>query len=292
MWLDVSQDPAVGNNQSKAQFWQRIIEDYHSKKPSSNMSDRNVRSVQCRMQLIHRDCKKFNGCLRQIELMHPSGANEQIIMQRANELFTQMKGYEDGFKFDHVWPILKEYLEVQAQAQSHIGVSSDLDENMREYPNSPNSLTPPFNVNLSDDNNFGGSSSSQRPEGVKKSKLKRKQDEEMSNFLQSIKGENEKFHELFKNSAAKSDRGLDVLQKKIEAEQEKNRIRQQVRDDNIMLINPDSIEDLERRASIRSEQQLIMQKRRQAHMTNTSNVFDMFGQFPNLGGSGSGLSEY
>ncbi|KAL8467184.1 hypothetical protein ACS0TY_036049 [Phlomoides rotata] len=30
MWLDVSQDPAVGNNQSKAQFWQRIIEDYHS----------------------------------------------------------------------------------------------------------------------------------------------------------------------------------------------------------------------------------------------------------------------
>ncbi|KAL8545765.1 hypothetical protein ACS0TY_005768 [Phlomoides rotata] len=102
MWLDVSQDPAVGNNQSKAQFWQRIVEDYHSKKPSKNMSDRNVRSIQCRMQLFHRDCKKFNGCLRQIELMHPSGANEQIIMQRANELFTQMKRYEDGFKFDHV----------------------------------------------------------------------------------------------------------------------------------------------------------------------------------------------
>ncbi|KAL8526077.1 hypothetical protein ACS0TY_015335 [Phlomoides rotata] len=63
MWLYVSQDPAVGNNQSKAQFWKRIVEDYHSKKPSSNMSDRNVRSVQCHMQLIHRDCKKFNGCL-------------------------------------------------------------------------------------------------------------------------------------------------------------------------------------------------------------------------------------
>ncbi|KAL8523276.1 hypothetical protein ACS0TY_013307 [Phlomoides rotata] len=207
MWLDPSQDPTVANNQSKAQFWQRIVEDYHSKKPSSNMSDRNVRSVQCRMQLIHRDCKKFNGCLRQIELMHPSGANEQII----------------------------------AQAQSHIGVSSDLDENMREYPNSPNSSTPPFSVNLSDDNNFDGSSSSQLPEGVKKSKLKRKQDEEMSNFLQLMKGENEKFRELFENSAAKSDRGLDVLQKKVEAEQEKNRIRQQVRDDNIMLINPDPL---------------------------------------------------
>ncbi|KAL8491553.1 hypothetical protein ACS0TY_023232 [Phlomoides rotata] len=213
-------------------------------------------------------------------------------MQRANVLFTQIKRYEDGFKFDHVWHILKEYLEVQAQAQSHIGVASDLDENMREYPNSPNSSTPPFTVNLSDDNNFGGSSSSQRPEGVKKSKLKRKQDKEMSNFLQSMKGENEKFWELFENSGAKSDRGLDVLQKKVEVEQEKNRIRQQVRDDNIMLINPDSIEDPERRASMRSEQQLIMQKRRQAHMTNTSNVFDMFGQFPNLGGSGSGLSEY
>ncbi|KAL8524945.1 hypothetical protein ACS0TY_014534 [Phlomoides rotata] len=59
-----------------------------------------------------------------------------------------------------------------------------------------------------------------------------------------------------------------------------------------MLINPDSIEDPERRASIRSEQQLIMQKMRQAHITNTSNVFDMFEQFPYLGGSGSGLSEY
>ncbi|KAL8529049.1 hypothetical protein ACS0TY_006496 [Phlomoides rotata] len=228
MWLDVSQDPAVGNNQSKAQFWQRIVEDYHSKKLSSNMSDRNVRLVQCRMQLIHRDCKKFNGCLRKIKLMHPSGANEQIIMHRANVLFTQIKGYEDGFKFDHVWPILKEYLEVQAQAQaqSHSGASSDLDENMREYLNSPNSPTPPFTVNLSDDNNFGGSSSSQCPEGVKKSKLKRKQDEEMSNFLQSMKGENEKFWELLEKSAAKSDRGLDVLQKKVEAEEEKNRIRQ------------------------------------------------------------------
>ncbi|KAL8548223.1 hypothetical protein ACS0TY_007518 [Phlomoides rotata] len=244
------------------------------------------------MQLIHKDCKKFNGCLREIELMHPSGANEQIIMQHANVLFTKMKGYEDGFKFDHVWPILKEYLQVHDQAQPHIGVCSDLDENMRKYPNSPNSSTPSFTVNLSDENNFGGSSSSQRPEGVKKSKLKRKQDEEMSNFLQTIKGENEKFRELFENSAAKSDRGLNVLQKKVEAGQEKNRIRQQVRDHNIMLINPDSIEDPERRASMRFEQQLIMQKRRQAHMTNTSNVFDMFGQFPNLGGSGSGLSEY
>ncbi|KAL8530845.1 hypothetical protein ACS0TY_007758 [Phlomoides rotata] len=169
MWLDVSQDPAVGNNQSKAQFWQCIIEDYTSKKPSSNMSDRNIRPVQCRMQLIHKDCKKFNGCLRQIELMHPSGANEQIIISNVYlcNMQPQMKGYEYGFKFDHVWPILKEYL--QAQAQSHIGVSSYLNENMRECPNSTNSSTPSFTINLSDENNFGDSSSSQRPEGVKKS---------------------------------------------------------------------------------------------------------------------------
>ncbi|KAL8542802.1 hypothetical protein ACS0TY_003618 [Phlomoides rotata] len=83
---------------------------------------------------VLKDCKKINECVRQIELMNPSGANEQVILQRANELLMGQKGYED------------EYLQTQTETQGV--VFSELEENMM---GSPNHSLPPFTINLSDD---------------------------------------------------------------------------------------------------------------------------------------------
>ncbi|KAL8548253.1 hypothetical protein ACS0TY_007540 [Phlomoides rotata] len=88
--------------------------------------ERNVRSVQRRMRDILKDCKKFNGCL-----------------QRANELLMGQKRYEEGFKYDHVWSILKEYLQTQTETQGV--VFSEPEENMM---GSPDPSLPPFIVNL------------------------------------------------------------------------------------------------------------------------------------------------
>ncbi|KAL8503068.1 hypothetical protein ACS0TY_021985 [Phlomoides rotata] len=40
-WLDVSQDPITGNNQSRVKFWERVADEYNRVKPSLKM-ERNV----------------------------------------------------------------------------------------------------------------------------------------------------------------------------------------------------------------------------------------------------------
>ncbi|KAK6141990.1 hypothetical protein DH2020_019616 [Rehmannia glutinosa] len=210
VFLDISQDPIVGTNQTREQFWKRIEDKYNSGKPSSNIQDRNQRSLQCRMQTILKDVRKFNGCLQQIEYLNPSGANEQILLERANELLMQQKGYSGGFKFDHVWYVMKDYV----QSETAGGVSSFPKENIQESPISPNPSLSSFSINLSDENISGGSSS-HRPEGVKKSKLKRKQSEDASNFANTVKEENAKLRELLLSSISKKERVVELEMKKI-----------------------------------------------------------------------------
>lgn len=77
VFLHISQE---GVFQSRDLFWKRMIEKYHFEKPSSNISDRSQRSLQCRMETILKDARKFNGCLQQIEHPNPDGANEQLIV--------------------------------------------------------------------------------------------------------------------------------------------------------------------------------------------------------------------
>ncbi|VYS53255.1 unnamed protein product [Arabidopsis thaliana] len=50
---------------------------------------------------------KLRGCVNQIENKNPSGASIEDILNQAKMLLTQYEKYKRGFKFDHVWPILK-----------------------------------------------------------------------------------------------------------------------------------------------------------------------------------------
>ncbi|XP_020259093.1 uncharacterized protein LOC109835533 [Asparagus officinalis] len=50
------------------------------------------------MQTLLTAIGKMRGCVNQVENLNPSGASEQDID----------KNYKKGFKFDHVWPILKD----------------------------------------------------------------------------------------------------------------------------------------------------------------------------------------
>ncbi|KAK6127374.1 hypothetical protein DH2020_038885 [Rehmannia glutinosa] len=261
VFLDISQNESVGANQSRVQFWKCVEDKYNSEKPNSTIPDRNQRSLQCRMQTILKDARKFNGCLQQAESLNPSGANEQILLEHAKELLMQEKGYNNGFKFEHVWFILKDFV----QSKTTSGVSSFPEENMLESPISPNSSMSSFSINLSDENSSGRSS--RRPEAVKNSKLKRKSSEETSTIC-AFKEENEKLRELLLSSIGKKDR--EVQMKKIEAQNRKSEIKELVREDNILMINLDTISDLERREFFRLEQQYIMQKRRLAQQPSSS----------------------
>ncbi|XP_042467266.1 uncharacterized protein LOC122050432 [Zingiber officinale] len=103
----------------------------------------------------------MKGCIRQIEHLNPSGASEQDILTRAKMLFAQDPKYTKGFKFDHVWNILK-----------------DIEKFGTDTMNTASMKSRQQNANA--DN---GGSSIKRPPGVKKAKMKKKNDEQIAKVI-------------------------------------------------------------------------------------------------------------
>lgn len=79
MYLDISQDPITGVYQSSDQFWSRVVDTYNNAKVF-NWEIRNKKSLQHRFANIEKAVKKLNGCVRQVEMLRPSGASEQDIV--------------------------------------------------------------------------------------------------------------------------------------------------------------------------------------------------------------------
>ena len=92
VYLDISQNPIVGINQSKDQFWARIEYDYNNPQSEFTITQsRPKRSLQCRMQVILTAVGKLRGCIRQVENLNPSGASEQdIVSIYCYSLFTNL----------------------------------------------------------------------------------------------------------------------------------------------------------------------------------------------------------
>uniref|UniRef100_A0A0D3CFN1 No apical meristem-associated C-terminal domain-containing protein n=1 Tax=Brassica oleracea var. oleracea TaxID=109376 RepID=A0A0D3CFN1_BRAOL len=144
VYLEISQDPIVSNNQALKQLMCTIL-----------YSVRNLKS-----------------CVIQVENMHLSGASEHDIMEKAKNLLVQDPKLKKGFKFDHVWILMKDIPKFSDNV--NVGIPN----NEGETIGSPTSQSPglsSFSINLSSDD--GGSNSSQHPIGSKKAKLKRKLDE-------------------------------------------------------------------------------------------------------------------
>ncbi|KAK3211052.1 hypothetical protein Dsin_015758 [Dipteronia sinensis] len=112
---------------------------------------------------------------------------------QAKILLTQDKKYKKGFKFDHVRPILKDFQKFTDndsvtsafRRQSGNFVSSQEDSPTLESPTSVSHGLSSFSLNITNDD-FGGSSS-QRPIGVKKAKLKRRAEDDNSKFMDTSK---------------------------------------------------------------------------------------------------------
>ncbi|CAN6990150.1 unnamed protein product [Brassica rapa subsp. trilocularis] len=79
VYLDVSQNPIIGINQSKDQFWARVENEYQISE-IFNRQPRPRRSLQTRMKTILSAVSKLRGGVNQIENKNPSGASEQDIV--------------------------------------------------------------------------------------------------------------------------------------------------------------------------------------------------------------------
>ena len=209
-------------------------------------------------------------------------------MNRAKVLLTQDKKYKRGFKFDHVWPILKDMQKFSdndnatstLRRRRGYNVSSQEDSPTPESPTTASPGLSSFSLNISSDD--AGGSSSQRPIGVKKAKLKKRVAEENSTIVATFTEGQDKLVEVFEKNHHERKRTNDIMERKLE-----------LRETKMMTMNLDSITDPVKREFVNQQQLKIMAKhaRQQGHGSGSSSQ-DFGDFFNNIGGSGNGLGEY
>ncbi|XP_060190743.1 uncharacterized protein LOC132620030 [Lycium barbarum] len=261
VYLDVSQDPITGINQSRDNFWGRMEDGYNSAK-DEYWEYRNKRSLECRIKVIEKAIRKLNGCVRQVENLHPSGASDKDIINQAKCLLMQDPNYKKDFKFDHVWDMMKDFEKfkdvdvgsknVRKQGSSYISSESETPTPDSPLVSSPNLSS--FSLNLNEDV-AGDSTSSQRPIGVKKAKLERKIEEGFSSAMQMVQSENNRLVELLAKSGADRQGDLEMKDRALKLKEFKE-------ENKILLSNLDSIGDPNIREFIRQEQKRIMDKKK------------------------------
>ncbi|XP_042387830.1 uncharacterized protein LOC121979920 [Zingiber officinale] len=112
-------------------------------------------------------------------------------LTRARMLFAEDPKYTKGFKFDHVWNILKDIEKfgtdtmntacMKSRQQNANDGSSEqqLSEEVFHTPSSP--YVSAFDLNITDSDS--GATSNKRPPGVKKVKMKKKNDEQIAKVI-------------------------------------------------------------------------------------------------------------
>ena len=97
-WLAVSQDPIIGNSQTMAIYWKRVLVYFNSQ--LSSESNRNRISLSHRWAGMQKAINKFCGFLEQIQLRQQSGTTEAGMVK-----FICVIKYQ--FSFVNVYLLLK-----------------------------------------------------------------------------------------------------------------------------------------------------------------------------------------
>lgn len=128
-------------------------------------------------------------------------------MEKAKKLLVQDPKLKKGFKFDHVWILMKDIPKFSDNV--NVGIPNN-EGNTIGSPASQSPGLSSFSINLSSDD--GGSNSSQRPIGSKKAKLKRKLDEGNNSSTSTLVSANEQILNLLKESATSREKSYEMVQ--------------------------------------------------------------------------------
>ena len=97
-WVNISEDPVVGADQKKDQFWARIHQkmyQIYNKDVEVKVDDKKwpIHSIQDRFIKVEKDVKKFNVFYAQVAREHDkSGWTPEMIMEAATGLYLQHEG--------------------------------------------------------------------------------------------------------------------------------------------------------------------------------------------------------
>ena len=164
-------------------------------------------------------------------------------------------------------------------------MSSESDNPTPDSPMVPSSNLSSFSIHLNEDI-AGDYTSSDRPLGVKKAKLKKKLDESFSSALKCLHANNEKFVESLANATAEREKGRLMKSRALDLKEFKE-------ENKILLLDLNSISDSIARETFRQEKIRISEKRAQRQQPPPSSTSNVYGQYLNdIAGSGSDLPEY
>ncbi|WZZ68672.1 hypothetical protein YC2023_080042 [Brassica napus] len=109
----------------------------------------------------------------------------------------------------------------------------------------------------------------------------------------SLISSNEKIIDLLNESATSREKSRQMIELRLQNEAKKLDFKEVKEENKILLKNLTSIDDVNIREYIRSEQERIVRKRRQEQQQSSSVTQNLFGQyFGDLGGSGANLLDY
>ncbi|XP_042021081.1 glutathione S-transferase T3-like [Salvia splendens] len=91
-FVDVSEDPIIGNQQSDKVFWQRIEEKYNAGRPRGSF-ERSYVKLRKYWSRVQKEMNKWNGKWTNIIRMWPSGHSEMDLVEKAKAKF-----FADGKK--------------------------------------------------------------------------------------------------------------------------------------------------------------------------------------------------
>ena len=196
--------------------------------------------------------------------------------------------YNKGFKFDHVWNIVKHFEKFQDNVATQRNISrkhgvnylsSDSENPTPESQSVASAGLSGFEINLNKD--IGGSSS-ERPCGVKKAKIKRKNDDKLVRAINNLQEENRKLSEMLMKSNAE----------KMELKSRSLALKELKEENKILMMDLSTINDPNVRAYIEAQKAQILQKRGQFQQPppSTSNSFGCY--FNNISRDGADLPEY
>ena len=209
-------------------------------------------------------------------------------------MLAQDPNYNKGFKFDHVWNILKNFEKfvdnvptARQRSQQHTPsnyVSSESENPTPEFqtPESPGLSS--FATHLND---VPAGTSSQRPIGVKKAKTKRKKDSEFDDVVKRLSDDNVKLMAMLEHSREDRQKQMEMQEKQMEMQKQHITLQE----DRILLRDLNSISNPTIRAHIEARQLEILEKRA---VERQQPFFPNFDYLNNPGGSGSGgnLGDY
>ncbi|XP_042042955.1 glutathione S-transferase T3-like [Salvia splendens] len=102
-FVDISEEPVIGNQQSDKVFWERIAQKYNAGRPRGTL-ERSYVKLRKHWGRVQREMTKWNGKWTNVVQMWPSGHIKMDLVAKANvEFFSDGKKH---FKYYDVWKLI------------------------------------------------------------------------------------------------------------------------------------------------------------------------------------------